>query len=255
MNPRANYGVDAPGVLAGLALGGIAELALAAVLFGIGLPVPAVVLLVGGIVLAAGAALFAHTTSRGKSRVWDAELDRLGLKGDEQVLDLGCGRGLVLLKAAARLSGAGRATGVDLWVTKDQSGNSQDATLANARAEGVADRVDLVTGDMRDLPFDDAAFDLVVSSLAVHNIVQEEGRAEAVREAFRVLKPGGLLRIADFRNARRYAEVLTECGAADVEVYDLGWRFWYGGPHARTSMVACRRPGDPDEGRSAEPAA
>ncbi|GLX04043.1 class I SAM-dependent methyltransferase [Microbispora sp. NBRC 16548] len=241
VNPRANYGVDAPGVLAGLTLGGIAELALAAVLFGIGWPIPAVVLLVGGIVLVVGAALFAHTTLRGKFEVWDAELDRLGLKGGEQVLDLGCGRGLVLLKAAARLS-SGRATGIDLWSAKDQSGNSQDATMANARAEGVADRVDLVTGDMRDLPFDDATFDLVVSSLAIHNIPQEEGRAEAVREAFRVLKPGGLLRIADFRNARRYAEVLTECGAADVEVYDLGWRFWYGGPHARTSMVACRRP-------------
>ncbi|KAB8186692.1 class I SAM-dependent methyltransferase [Microbispora catharanthi] len=241
VNPRANYGVDAPGVLAGLTLGGIAELALAAVLFGIGWPIPAVVLLVGGIVLVVGAALFAHTTLRGKFEVWDAELDRLGLKGDEQALDLGCGRGLVLLKAAARLS-SGRATGIDLWSTRDQSGNNQDATWANARAEGVADRVDLVTGDMRDLPFDDATFDLVVSSLAIHNIPQEEGRAEAVREAFRVLKPGGLLRIADFRNARRYAEVLTECGAADVEVHDLGWRFWYGGPHARTSMVACRRP-------------
>ncbi|MEU7886052.1 class I SAM-dependent methyltransferase [Microbispora bryophytorum] len=241
VNPRANYGVDAPGVLAGLTLGGIAELALAAVFFGIGWPIPAAVLLVGGIVLVVGGALFAHTTLRGKFEVWDAELDRLGLTGNEQVLDLGCGRGLVLLKAAARLS-SGRATGIDLWSTRDQSGNNQDATSANARAEGVGDRVDLVTGDMRDLPFDDATFDLVVSSLAIHNIPQEEGRAEAVREAFRVLKPGGLLRIADFRNARRYAEVLTECGAADVEVYDLGWRFWYGGPHARTSMVACRRP-------------
>ncbi|GIH45342.1 Methyltransferase domain-containing protein [Microbispora rosea] len=241
IDPRANYGVDAPGVLAGLIVGGIAELALAAVLFGIGWPIPGAVLLVGGIMLVVGGALFAHTTLRGKFAVWDAELDRLGLKGDEQVLDLGCGRGLVLLKAAARLS-SGRATGIDLWSTRDQSGNSQDATWANARAEGVAGRVDLVTGDMRDLPFDDAAFDLVVSSLAIHNIPQEEGRAEAVREAFRVLRRGGLLRIADFRNPRRYAEVLTECGAADVEVYDLGWRFWYGGPHARTSMVACRRP-------------
>lgn len=241
--------MDAPGVLIGLTLGGIAEPALAVVLFAIGWPIPAVVLLVGGLVLATGAVLFAHTTLRGKFQVWDAELDRLALKGDERVLDMGCGRGLVLLKAAARLAD-GTATGVDLW-TRDQSGNSQDATLANARAEGVADRVELVTADMRDLPLDDAVFDLVVSSLAVHNIPQEEGRAEAVREAFRVLKPGGLLRIADFRNVPRYAEVLRECGAADVEVYDLGWRFWYGGPHGRTSMVACRRPDAPGEGRSA----
>ncbi|MBX6383471.1 MAG: class I SAM-dependent methyltransferase [Microbispora sp.] len=241
VNPRAHYGVDAPGVLVGLTLGGIAELAVTAVLFAVGWTIPAVVLLIGGIILVAGAAVFAHTTLRGKFKVWDAEIDRLGLKGDERVLDMGCGRGLVLLKVAARLS-SGKATGIDLWVTKDQSGNSQDATWANARAEGVADRVELVTGDMRDLPFDDATFDLVVSSLAVHNIPDAEGRAQAVREAFRVLKPGGLLRLADFRNTRQYAEVLRECGAADVEVYDLGWRFWYGGPQGRTAMVACRRP-------------
>lgn len=99
----------------------------------------------------------------------------------------------------------------------------------------------LVTADMRDLPFADAEFDVVVSSLAVHNIPGDEGRTLAVREAFRVLKPGGRLRLADFRNAGRYAAVLRECGAADVQVYDLGWRFWYGGPHARTTMVAATR--------------
>ncbi|WP_433222076.1 class I SAM-dependent methyltransferase [Microtetraspora malaysiensis] len=227
-------------MLAGLAAGGVAELAVAAVFFGIGWPIPAVVLLLGGIMLVVGAALFAHTTLRGKFRVWDAELDRLRLKGDERVLDLGCGRGLVLVKAAARVP-QGKAVGLDLW-TRDQSGNSQDAAWANARAEKVADRVELVTDDMRRLPFEDGAFDLVVSSLAVHNIPDAEGRAAAVREAFRVLKPGGGLRLADFRNARDYAAVLRECGAADVQVYDLGWRFWYGGPHARTSMVAARRP-------------
>ncbi|MEU6410293.1 class I SAM-dependent methyltransferase [Microbispora sp. NPDC046933] len=236
---RGKYGVDAPAVLAGLALGGVAETALAVVLFAVGWVVPAVVLLVGGGMMVVGAALFAHTTLRGKFRVWDAELDRLGLTGGERVLDLGCGRGLVLLKAAARVPG-GHATGVDLW-THDQSGNSGEATLANARAEGVADRIALVTADMRGLPFPDATFDVVVSSLAVHNITDTEGRASAVREALRVLKPGGSLRLADFRNAGRYADVLRECGAADVHVYDLGWRFWYGGPHAKTSMVAATR--------------
>ncbi len=226
-------------MLAGLTAGGIAEPAVAAVLFGVGWPIPAVVLLIGGVMLAAGAALFAHTTLRGKFRVWDAELDRLDLRGDEQVLDVGCGRGLVLLKAAARVP-RGRAVGLDLW-TRDQSGNSQEAASANARAEKVADRVELVTDDMRALPFEDGTFDLVVSSLAVHNIPDADGRAAAVREAFRVLGPGGRLRLADFRNVRDYAAVLRECGAADVQVYDLGWRFWYGGPHARTSMVAAAR--------------
>ncbi|WP_055482838.1 class I SAM-dependent methyltransferase [Sphaerimonospora mesophila] len=238
--PRGKYGVDAPGVPAGLAVGGVAELVLAVVLFAVGWPIPALVLLVGGMTMVVAAAVFAHTTLRGKFQVWDEELDRLGLTGSERVLDLGCGRGLVLIKAAGRLRD-GSATGLDLW-TRDQSGNSREATLANARAEGVGDRVELVTGDMRDLPFEDGSFDLVVSSLAVHNIPDREGRAAAVREAFRVLAPGGRLRLADFRHARDYAEILRECAAADVRVYDLGRRFWYGGPHARTLMVACERP-------------
>ncbi|MBP2704540.1 class I SAM-dependent methyltransferase [Microbispora sp. RL4-1S] len=223
-----------------MAAGGVAEIALAFVLFAVGWPIPAVVLLIGGAVLAVSAVIYAHTTLRGKFRVWDGELDRLGLRGDEHVLDLGCGRGLVLLKAAARLPD-GRVTGLDLW-TGDQSGNSQEATRANARAEGVADRVELETGDMRALPFPDASFDLIVSSLAIHNIPDAADRATAVREAYRVLRPGGRLRVADFRHARDYAEVLRECGAVDIEVRDLGWRFWYGGPHAKTAMLAATRP-------------
>jgi hypothetical protein len=66
--------------------------------------------------------------------------------------DLGCGRGAVLIEAARRLP-TGRAVGADLWSGKDQSGNSPDATLANAAAAGVADRVEVHTADMTALPF------------------------------------------------------------------------------------------------------
>lgn len=54
-----------------------------------------------------------------------------------------------------------RVVGLDLWQTKDQSGNSEAATRRSADVEGLTDRIDLVTGDMRALPFDDASFDPV----------------------------------------------------------------------------------------------
>src|SRR5690242_1981655 len=70
----------------------------------------------------------------------------------------------------------GPGVGVDLWRNVDQSGNSAEATLRNAVAEGVADRVEVQTGDMTALPFEDNSSDVVVSSLAIHNISGRAGR-------------------------------------------------------------------------------
>ena len=88
----------------------------------------------------AGCGLYA--SRRGKFAVWAELLDRLALRGDERVLDLGCGRGAVLLMAAQHLT-TGRAVGVDLWRRQDQSGNSAQGDQDNAVAEGVSDRVEL----------------------------------------------------------------------------------------------------------------
>ena len=60
--------------------------------------------------------------------------------------------------------------------------------MRNAALEGVSDRIDIETGDMRALPFPDGTFDVVVSSLAIHNISSNAARAQAVAEAWRVLK-------------------------------------------------------------------
>ena len=103
--------------------------------------------------------------------------------------------------AAHRLP-RGRAVGVDVWSTKDQSGNAEQVTRQNAELEGVADRVELHTADMRELPFDDGSFDVVVSSLAIHNVPGAGERARALYEAARVLKKGGKLAILDVRHTR-----------------------------------------------------
>jgi cyclopropane fatty-acyl-phospholipid synthase-like methyltransferase len=70
------------------------------------------------------------------------------------VLDVGCGRGLLLIGAAKRLT-TGKAVGVDIWQTEDLSGNRPEATLENARLERVAERVGVKDGDARRLPFAD----------------------------------------------------------------------------------------------------
>jgi len=86
-------------------------------------------------------AFYLHGTLRSKFVLWAELLDRLSLRGDERILDLGWDRGAVLLMAAQRLT-TGRAVGVDLWRMVDQSGNSAEATQRNDIAEKVADRVE-----------------------------------------------------------------------------------------------------------------
>jgi arsenite methyltransferase len=124
---------------------------------------------------------------------------------------------------------------------RDQSGNSRAAAERNAVAEGVRDRVELIDADARDLPFGPASFDVVASSLAISNIRGADGRAQALREAVRVLRPGGRLRILD-DGADRYADVLREAGCTDVAVRQLGWRTWYGLPGHHMPLVAASRP-------------
>jgi hypothetical protein len=70
----------------------------------------------------------------------------------------------------------GHVTGVDLWDAKDQSQSSAVAALENARKEDVRMYVEVRTADARELPFLDASFDLVVSSLCIHNIGEGLGR-------------------------------------------------------------------------------
>jgi len=183
---------------------------------------------------------FFYTTRRGKFLEWDCILDRTHLRGDEMALDMGCGRGAVLTAVARRLT-TGRVTGVDIWSTTDQSGNAMDVALRNASLEGVSDRVHIETADMRALPFPDATFDLVVSSLAIHNIRSNSDRKRAISEGLRVLKPGGRMVIADMRATAIYADSLRTLGASNVERHRLGWRFWWGNPVAATTLLTASK--------------
>lgn len=241
---RGHYGFDAPYAPIGMLVGALISLGMAAG-WAAG-PVPLVYgpLWLGlyGVLLLGMTGSYVYTTRRGKFEVWAELVHGLDLRGDERALDLGCGRGLVLLELARHLEQHGEAVGVDLWRSVDQSGNDPEATLANACAEGVADRVTLRTGDITRLPFDDRNFDVVTCSLVIHNIRLEKDRIQALREAVRVLRPGGRLLIADFRQTGFYAEQLHAMGMTGIRRRNLGWRFWYGGPPWATWLVEARKP-------------
>ena len=230
---NGTYGIDAPYVpaLMGVGLLGCLGLMVFAKVGG---------LWITAVAIAAMLALYLHTTLRGKFVVWRELLDAQAWRGDEEVLDLGCGRGAILLMAATRLP-HGRATGVDIWSSKDQSGNAMEVTARNAEAEGVADRIELRTADMRELPFADASFDLVISNVAIHNISDAAGRDRAIDEAWRVLRPGGRLLVADISKSAQYQRHLRAHGI-DSARRSLGWRTWWGGPWMPTMLVTATKP-------------
>lgn len=228
---KANYGIDAPAVLRNLSLAGIGGIVLGTIIYllrerlpqGLSMSLANTGWWAGGTMLLT--ALLMLLGSRfGKLRLRDKLLALIPWRGDERVLDVGCGHGLMLIGAAKHLT-TGKAVGVDIWQKEDQAGNSAEATLANIRAEGVADRVELKDGDARHLPFDDETFDTIVSSWALHNIYERQEREQAVREIARVLKPGGHALIVDIKHTDEYARIFRESGLSNVERHGPSFLF------------------------------
>ena len=228
MNQNADYGIDAPGVVqAHLVFG-----SLLALIAALGLawpkpnPIPAALTLgaagLGFVVLGYGAVML-RSSLVSKKRVGERLVAALALSGNERVLDAGCGRGLTLIGCAKKLT-TGKAVGIDLWAAKDLSNNNPDATRANAAAEGVADRVEVETGDITRLPFADASFDAVISMTVIHNIPSTDARDQALRELVRVLKPGGHIALFDLLHTSRYTDVLEGAGLKVLTIgVDLLW--------------------------------
>ncbi|MFC4531540.1 class I SAM-dependent methyltransferase [Sphaerisporangium dianthi] len=108
-------------------------------------------------------------------------------RAGDRVLDVGCGTGYLSRVLAPVVTPTGHVTGLDP--------SPAMVEYARRRAPG---NCDYVVGEGQDLPFPDASFDLVVSSLAVHHI-PAGARAAAMSEMFRVLRPGGRLLIVEFR--------------------------------------------------------
>lgn len=199
--------------------------------------------LAGFATVSAAWAGYLYCTGPGKRSLWSELLDELDLRGDEHVLDVGCGRGAVLVLAAKRLP-SGRVVGADLWRRVDQTGNAPAAARSNVVREGLADRAGLVGADARRLPFRSGSFDVVVSNLAIHNIRAVEERRQALRESVRVLRRGGRLLIVD-DGARHYAAVLEGAGCVDVVVRRLDWRTSFGIPGHRLELVEAHTPAPP----------
>jgi len=226
-NPtKPDYGVDAPNVLRNFFVIGSLCILLLFVTprvwhFGnVNLSLHPLFAWTGGITLTEGA-LFLLYIKYGKFRHRDLILSLYPWRGNEQVLDVGCGRGLLLAGAAKHLT-TGHATGLDIWSNEDMGGNSEAATLHNLQLEGITSRCTLISAGAQDMPFADASFDVVVSNLCLHNIYDRTTRLQAVHQIARVLKPGGTALISDYKLTREYA---AEFRMASF-IVDCRWGNW-----------------------------
>jgi ubiquinone/menaquinone biosynthesis C-methylase UbiE len=114
--------------------------------------------------------------------------------GTGRVLDMGAGTGrssIMVLQARRHAT----LVALDLFGDSYEkhfggSESPQQKLLANLKAAGVEQRALIKVGDMRDLPFEAASFDAIVSSYAIDHL-NREGIKQSLAEAARVLKPGG----------------------------------------------------------------
>ncbi len=220
---QPDFGIDTPVIVGIIALAGIAFLVAGFVtalgqgaVAGVGLWLAAALSL-------AGAGTMVRTSRTTKPMLWRQHLDALGLRGDELALDVGCGRGLVASELAERLE-RGQVVGVDVWRKRDQSGNSRANADINMARTGVSDRVDIQDADATDLPFGDDTFDLVATSLALHNIPLAAERGAAMKELIRVTKPGGRVVILDTGKTLEYQTWLIDAEWEDVRRSRPSWR-------------------------------
>lgn len=120
----------------------------------------------------------------------------LKLRGDEQVLDVGCGLGKATI-GVAKLLKEGKVVGIDIWNKMDIINVSPKLAYRNAEIEGVRNKVEFKTGNALAIPFPDDTFDLVVAASLLVSFWREPKRIQCLKEIFRVLRPSGKLLVME----------------------------------------------------------
>ncbi|MEX2751274.1 MAG: class I SAM-dependent methyltransferase [Candidatus Freyarchaeota archaeon] len=140
------------------------------------------------------------------SNMWKQVAEKEGVKGDEHLLDVGCGTGSTAI-SWAKILDKGKVVGIDIY--GGMSGNSPDQAYRNAEIEGVINRIEFKYGNILEIPYPDNTFDIVTAGSVLHELHDEEDKIKALKEVRRVLKPGGkFITVELLRNTRMFFAML-----------------------------------------------
>ena len=157
-------------------------------------------------------------------------VDLARIKPGESVLDVGCGTGTLAIAAKRRVGPTGKVYGIDA--------SSEMVAIASKKARKKGVEVEFKNEIIEALPFPDAYFDVVLSTLMLHHLPPKV-REQGAREMRRVLKPGGRVLVVDFGASERkkkgllglvhhrhghvkLADIITVLNAAGLSVVKSG---------------------------------
>jgi SAM-dependent methyltransferase len=140
-----------------------------------------------------------------QSKIRGLVLEHLDWDGEGRAIDIGCGNGALTIEAAKKYRNI-QIIGIDYWSSRWDY--SKQVCEKNASAEGVGERTTFQKASASALPFGEEYFDLAISNLVFHEVTDTGDKREVIREALRVVKPGGQFAFQDlFLSKKRYGEI------------------------------------------------
>jgi len=165
--------------------------------------------------------VFSYSGKSLQSQISALVLDNLNWQGNGKALDIGCGNGALVIQLARKYPKA-IITGIDYWGKGWEF--SQSDCERNAKLEGVQERVSFQQASASKIPFPDESFDVVISNLVFHEVMDAPDKRELIREALRVLKKGGKFVLQDLFLIEKYygkrndlLDLMNHWGAGQVE--------------------------------------
>ncbi|WNF32035.1 class I SAM-dependent methyltransferase [Aeribacillus composti] len=160
-----------------------------------------------------------------QSKIHDLIVAKVNWDGQGKMLDIGTGSGSLIIKLAKAFPES-LLTGIDYW--GDDWEYSKDQCQRNAEIEGVSDRINFLKASATKLPFKNDEFDIIVSCLTFHEVKDERNKTEVMKEALRVLKPGGGFVFLDlfmdekiFGDEKELLNSLKKHGVSELKSYKL----------------------------------